>query len=79
MTDTGKREIGSTGSPIEDELEHAFNAMVTEGVQRLHRTWREVLVTGFFGGTEVAMGSSPSWRCCTRPGTSCSSSGPGRC
>src|SRR5690242_12494380 len=30
--------------------------MIDEGTQRLHRTWREVLVTGFFGGTEVAMG-----------------------
>ena len=30
--------------------------MVDEGSQRLHRSWREVLVTGFFGGTEVAMG-----------------------
>jgi formate/nitrite transporter FocA (FNT family) len=30
--------------------------MVDEGTQRLHRTWREVVVTGFFGGTEVAMG-----------------------
>jgi formate/nitrite transporter FocA (FNT family) len=56
MADTGRRQLGSTDSPIEDELEHAFNAMVNEGVQRLHRTWREVLVTGFFGGTEVAMG-----------------------
>lgn len=30
--------------------------MIDEGTQRLHRTWREVLATGFFGGTEVAMG-----------------------
>src|SRR5947199_5165824 len=30
--------------------------MVAEGTQRLHRTWRGVMVTGFFGGTEVAMG-----------------------
>jgi formate/nitrite transporter FocA (FNT family) len=30
--------------------------MVDEGTQRLHRSWREVLVTGFFGGTEVAVG-----------------------
>jgi formate/nitrite transporter FocA (FNT family) len=41
---------------MEDELEDAFTRTVEEGVQRLHRTWREVLVTGFFGGTEVAMG-----------------------
>src|SRR5262245_33611075 len=30
--------------------------MIGEGTQRLHRPWREVLTTGFFGGTEVAMG-----------------------
>lgn len=30
--------------------------MVDEGTQRLHRSWREVLVTGFFGGTEIAVG-----------------------
>ncbi len=56
MSPTSQRELGSSGSPIEDELEDAFNRMVDEGTQRLHRTWREVLVTGFFGGTEVAMG-----------------------
>jgi formate/nitrite transporter FocA (FNT family) len=56
MSQDQRQQIGETDSPIEDQLEHAFTAMVTEGVQRLHRSWREVLVTGFFGGTEVAMG-----------------------
>ena len=56
MTETSQRQLGESDSPIEDELEEAFNRMVDEGTQRLHRTWREVLVTGFFGGTEVAMG-----------------------
>ncbi|MEH3141815.1 MAG: formate/nitrite transporter family protein [Mycobacterium kyogaense] len=54
--DTDQRELGDSDSPIEDALEQAFNRMVDEGTQRLHRTAREVLVTGFFGGTEVAMG-----------------------
>lgn len=53
---TTQRELGATDSPIEDSLEEAFNRVVDEGAQRLHRRWREVLVTGFFGGTEVAMG-----------------------
>jgi formate-nitrite transporter family protein len=53
---TKRRELGETESPMEDELEYAFNRLVGEGVQRLHRSWREILVTGFFGGTEVAMG-----------------------
>ncbi|GAS96233.1 formate/nitrite transporter family protein [Mycolicibacterium canariasense] len=56
MSDTDRRRLGASDSPIEDELEYAFSRMVSEGTQRLHRTWREVLVTGFFGGTEVAMG-----------------------
>ncbi|TRW89047.1 formate/nitrite transporter family protein [Mycolicibacterium sp. 018/SC-01/001] len=54
--DTDQRELGDSDSPIEDALEQAFNRMVDEGTQRLHRSVREILVTGFFGGTEVAMG-----------------------
>ncbi len=56
MSQTDRRELGNTDSPIEDELEDAFNRTVDEGAQRLHRPWREILVTGFFGGTEVAIG-----------------------
>ena len=56
MSETSQRQLGESDSPIEDELEEAFTRMVDEGSQRLHRSWREVLVTGFFGGTEVAMG-----------------------
>ncbi|MDT5339394.1 MAG: formate-nitrite transporter family protein [Mycobacterium sp.] len=56
MSGTDQRELGDSDSPIEDELEDAFNRMIGEGTQRLHRPWRDVLTTGFFGGTEVAMG-----------------------
>lgn len=56
MSSTSQRQLGESDSPIEDELEAAFNRMIDEGSQRLHRSWREVLVTGFFGGTEVAIG-----------------------
>lgn len=56
MSKTSQRDLGDSDSPIEDELEDAFNRMVDEGTQRLHRTWREVVVTGFVGGTEVALG-----------------------
>jgi formate/nitrite transporter FocA (FNT family) len=56
VNQTNQRQLGTTDSPIEDALEDAFTRMVGEGTQRLHRSWREVLVTGFFGGTEVAMG-----------------------
>lgn len=56
MPETTQRQLGEHDSPIEDELEDAFTRMLSEGTQRLHRTWRGVLVTGFFGGTEVALG-----------------------
>lgn len=56
MSQTNQRQLGQYDSPIEDALEDAFARTVHEGAQRLHRSWREVLVTGFFGGTEVAMG-----------------------
>ncbi|OBJ54289.1 formate/nitrite transporter family protein [Mycobacterium sp. 1423905.2] len=55
-SNTSQRQLGALDSPIEDELERAFCRMLAEGTQRLHRTWRGVMVTGFFGGTEVAMG-----------------------
>src|SRR5690242_9461285 len=41
---------------MEDELAEAFDTIVSEGAQRLHRTWREVLATGLAGGLEVATG-----------------------
>lgn len=56
VTETDQRDLGDSDSPIEDELEDAFQRMIGEGTQRLHRPWREVLTTGFFGGTEVALG-----------------------
>jgi formate/nitrite transporter FocA (FNT family) len=55
-TDQQRRALGESDGPLEDNLEDAFDRMMGEGVQRLHRPWREVLVTGFFGGTEVALG-----------------------
>jgi formate/nitrite transporter FocA (FNT family) len=56
MSETTLSQLGDSDSPIEDELEYAFTRMLSEGTQRLHRSWRGVLVTGFFGGTEVALG-----------------------
>lgn len=56
MGEADRREIGDSDGPMEDVLEAAFDRTVEEGIQRLHRSWREVMVTGFFGGTEVAMG-----------------------
>jgi formate/nitrite transporter FocA (FNT family) len=51
-----RRSLGETDGPMEDALEESFTRQVLEGTQRLSRPWREVLVTGFVGGTEVAIG-----------------------
>jgi formate/nitrite transporter FocA (FNT family) len=54
--DQARSELGTTDAPAEDEVQEAFDTIVSEGAQRLHRTWREVLSTGFAGGIEVATG-----------------------
>ncbi len=54
--DTTREELGETDAPAEDSLAVAFDRIVDEGAQRLHRSWREVLTTGLAGGLEVAMG-----------------------
>lgn len=51
-----RRSLGETDGPMEDALEESFTRQVLEGTQRLSRPWHEVLVTGFVGGTEVAVG-----------------------
>lgn len=51
-----RSELGSSDDPVEDEVSEAFQAIVSEGTQRLHRTWREILATGLAGGLEVATG-----------------------
>ena len=42
--------------PVEDELVESFGSTVEEGAERLRRTWRVTLITGFFGGVEVGLG-----------------------
>ena len=51
-----RRELGDNDAPVEEEIESAFDRIVDEGAQRLHRTWPSVLVTGIFGGIEVGLG-----------------------
>ena len=51
-----RREVGQSDAPVEDEIAESFDRIVGEGAQRLHRTWRAVLVTGTFGGIEVGLG-----------------------
>jgi formate/nitrite transporter FocA (FNT family) len=55
-TEQARAELGEHDGPMEDELAEAFDTIVSEGAQRLHRTWREVLTTGLAGGLEVATG-----------------------
>ena len=55
-TEQARAELGENDGPMEDELAEAFDTIVSEGAQRLHRTWREVLTTGLAGGLEVATG-----------------------
>ena len=54
--DNTREELGSTDAPAEDEVVEAFDRIVGEGAQRLHRTWREVFTTGLAGGIEVGVG-----------------------
>jgi formate/nitrite transporter FocA (FNT family) len=51
-----RREVGDSDAPVEDALDESFQRIVSEGSQRLHRTWRVVLVTGTFGGMEIGVG-----------------------
>lgn len=51
-----RRNLGDTDGPMEDALERSFTAQVVEGTQRLSRPWREVFLTGFMAGTDVAIG-----------------------
>ena len=56
MTEQQRRSIGRNDGPLESELEDSFETIVTEGAERLHRTVRTVVITGLFGGIEVALG-----------------------
>jgi formate-nitrite transporter family protein len=51
-----RQQLGDTDAPAEDDLVEAFERIVSEGAQRLHRTWREVITTGLAGGIEIATG-----------------------
>lgn len=50
------QRLGENDSPVEEALQHSFDNTVNEGAERLQRTFRAMLVTGFFGGMEVGLG-----------------------
>ena len=56
MVQSAREELGTSDAPVEDQVVEAFDHIVDEGAQRLHRSWREVLTTGLAGGLEVATG-----------------------
>jgi len=56
MSEERRRELGESDFPVEQELKDAFDKLMDEGAQRLHRTFRSVVITGLFGGMEVGLG-----------------------
>lgn len=51
-----RRQDGPNDEAVEEEIEIEFEEVVGEGAERLHRTLRATLVTGFLGGIEVGIG-----------------------
>ena len=56
MSEQRRRDIGDSDAPVEDELAASFDNTVTEGAERLHRTFRALVITGLFGGLEIGVG-----------------------
>lgn len=56
MSEERRRELGDNDSPVEEKLQDSFDKTVTEGAERLQRTFRAMLITGLFGGMEVGLG-----------------------
>ncbi|MFI7483585.1 formate/nitrite transporter family protein [Kocuria sp. M1R5S2] len=56
QTEQKRKELGRTDEPVEDELVEEFENTVTEGADRLNRTWRALAITGLFGGIDVGLG-----------------------
>lgn len=56
MSEERRRELGEYDAPVEDELKESFDKTTEEGAERLQRTFRNVLVTGVFGGFEISLG-----------------------
>lgn len=56
MSEQRRRELGENDFAIEQHLQEAFESTMEEGAERLHRTFRAVVITGLFGGMEVGLG-----------------------
>lgn len=51
-----RQRLGEHDHAVEDALVEEFESTVTEGANRLHRTWRALVITGLFGGIDVGLG-----------------------
>ncbi len=56
MSEERRRELGENDFAIEQHLQEAFESTMEEGAERLHRTFRAVVITGLFGGMEIGLG-----------------------
>ncbi len=56
MSEQRRRDLGESDAPIEHQLKESFDKTIGEGAERLHRTTRNILVTGVFGGFEIGLG-----------------------
>lgn len=56
MSEERRRELGESDAPVEHELKESFDKTIGEGAERLHRTMRNILITGVFGGFEIGLG-----------------------
>jgi formate/nitrite transporter FocA (FNT family) len=56
MSEERRRELGESDAPVEHQLKESFDKTIGEGAERLHRTMRNILVTGVFGGFEIGLG-----------------------
>lgn len=54
--ESARSDLGASDEPLEDELVEEFESTVTEGADRLNRTWRALVITGLFGGIDVGLG-----------------------
>ena len=58
-----RRRLGASDDAVEDALVQEFENTVTEGANRLNRTWRALAVTGLFGGIDVTAIEAPNRVC----------------
>ena len=48
--------VDPAATRVEQEVEQSYRDITEKGAERLHRSWRALFTTGFFGGLEVGLG-----------------------